>query len=64
MLFTMNYLDRELYESIFRFEIGWAETKIMWFVDFGWQPNWKMKSHNCLNLKYKNEFFSCVHLGS
>ena len=29
----------------------------MWFVDFGRQPNWKMKSHNWSNQKYKNGFF-------
>ena len=36
---TMNSFDRELFETIFSFEIRWAETKIMWFEDFGRQPN-------------------------
>ena len=53
----MNYLNRYLSISIFNFEIGWAETKIMWFEDFGQQPNWKLKGHNQSDQKYQNGFF-------
>ena len=53
----MNSIDQEIYGSIFSFEIGWAETKIMWFVDLGWEPNWELKGQNRSNLKYQNEFF-------
>ena len=37
--FTMDSLDQELFRSIFGFDIGRVETKIMQFVDFGRQPN-------------------------
>ena len=30
--FTMNCLDQDIFGSIFGFEIGWAETKIMQFA--------------------------------
>ena len=33
---TMNSLDWDISGTIFSFKIGWAETKIMWFEDFGW----------------------------
>ena len=36
---TMKSIDQVLSGTIFSFEIGWAETKIMWFEDFGQQPN-------------------------
>ena len=35
--FTIDSIDRELSGSIFRFEIGWAETEILQFEDFGRQ---------------------------
>ena len=60
----MNYLNWELFRTIFSFEIGWVETKIIWFEDLGRQPNWKLKGHNRLNQKYQNEFFSCLPFGS
>ena len=53
----MNSLNQELSRTIFSFKIWWVETKIMWFEDFGQQPNWKLKGHNWSNQKYKNGFF-------
>ena len=58
--FTMNSLDWDLSGSIFRFEIGLTESKIMWFEDFGRQPNWKLKGHNWSNQISQNGFFSHV----
>jgi hypothetical protein len=51
---TMDSLDRELSNIIFSFQIGWTKTKILWFEDFGWQPNWKLKARNRSNQKYQN----------
>ena len=39
------------------FQIRWPETKLLWFEDFGRQPNWKLKGHNRSNQKYRNGFF-------
>ena len=33
--FTMDSVDWDLFVSIFNFEIGWVETKILQFEDFG-----------------------------
>ena len=33
--FTIDSVDREIFRSILRFEIGWEETDILQFVDFG-----------------------------
>ena len=53
----MYSLSRELSGTIFNFQIGWAETKLLQFEDFGQQPNWKLKGHNRSNQKYQNKFF-------
>ena len=34
--FTIDSVDREISKSIFIFEIGWVETKLFQFEDFGW----------------------------
>ena len=57
---TMYSLSREISITIFSFQIGWGETKILWFEYFGWQPNWKLKGYNRSNQKYQNGFFSHV----
>ena len=35
--FTIYSVDRDIFKSIFKFEIGWAETEILKFEDFGQQ---------------------------
>ena len=36
---TMDSLGWDISNTIFSFQIGWAETKLLWFEDFGRQPN-------------------------
>ena len=36
---TMDSFDQYIFETIFSFQIGWAETKLLCFEDFGRQPN-------------------------
>ena len=36
---TMYSLDRDISRTIFSFQIGWAETKLLCFEDFGRHPN-------------------------
>ena len=57
---TMDFLNRYISNTIFIFQIKWEKTKILWFEDFGRQPNWKLKGHNWSNHKYYNGFFSCL----
>ena len=53
----MDSLDRDISNTIFIFQIGRAKTKILWFEDFGRQPNWELKGHNWSDQKSKNGFF-------
>ena len=53
----MYSLIWDISDPIFSFQIEWAENKLLWFEDFGRQPNWKLKGHNWSNQKYQNEFF-------
>ena len=43
---TMYSLGQDFSDTIFSFQIRWVETKLLWFEDFGQQPNWKLKGHN------------------
>ena len=35
--FPIDSIDQDIFGSIFRFEIGWEETEILQFGDFGRQ---------------------------
>ena len=62
---TMDSLNQEISNTIFSFQIGWAETKLLWFEDFGRQPNWKLKGHNWSEKKnLKMGFWSFLPFGS